>query len=444
RGRRLRHLGGPLRHRRAVAAGVARRLRPRAALRGGSGMGRAQDRQPLPAYRRPGARPARAEDRHGRDRGRVRRSGHRHRPHPRPRRGGVAPGDPCLAAGPVDAAAAHRGGRRQLHRRDRRPGPRRRGRGLRVRRQHRQEGRRAQPGTRGPARPRLADPARRQRRRHGDGRRHRPQRRVPRGGGGAVRRRPRPDGGRRALLRRGRRGAARAVPAQRVPPLRPRGPPPPWPALRAHRHRLAVPPAGAADRRRQPRPLDPGAPRRRLRHHCAHRGQRAHDRPEVARWAHGLPGAVHGRHRGHAVLADLVEPAAPLAARRTGEPRRLRRPAADVPLLGAAARDRVRRGGAVRVRAAHRGHPGGDRALGLVPVLAGHRRAVHCRAGRHRLAWWLGGTAAGPHPVPRARLRRVPQRGLRQGRPRHLAGPPGGLEARRPAGPPAPPGGGSM
>ncbi len=61
------------------------------------------------------------------------------------------------------------------------------------------------------------------------------------------------------------------------------------------------------------------------------------------------PGAVHGRDRGDAHLASAVGTTAPVAARRPGEPRRVRRAPADLPLLGPAARDRVRRPGALVV-----------------------------------------------------------------------------------------------
>ena len=89
-----------------------------------------------------------------------------------------------------------------------------RGRGLRDRRQHREEGRRAQPGSWPSSSPRPASG-----RGDGHGRRLDLRPGVPRGGARAARSRPVPHGGRWAVLRRGRRPAGRPVPAQRVRPV---------------------------------------------------------------------------------------------------------------------------------------------------------------------------------------------------------------------------------
>ena len=96
------------------------------------------------------------------------------------------------------------------------------------------------------------------------------------------------------------------------------------PRLRAHRHRVGVPAAGAARRGRRARPQPARRPGRRLRHRRPHRGQRAHHRAQVARRPDDLAERVHGRHRGDADLAGPVGPAPALAARRAGEPRCLR------------------------------------------------------------------------------------------------------------------------
>ena len=94
----------------------------------------------------------------------------------------------------------------------------------------------------------------RQRLRHGDGRRHHPRPGIPGGGCASADRRPGPDGGRWALLRRGRRRPDRAVPAQRVHPLPARHAPASRPGVRADRHGVDVPAAGAAHGCRRARP----------------------------------------------------------------------------------------------------------------------------------------------------------------------------------------------
>ncbi len=255
------------------ARGHVRRRAGRAARGRGRGAG-AADLQPVPSFDRHPDRPAGPEARHGRHRRHVRRPGDRHRPDPGARRGGLTAGHPRFPGRPVAPARADRRRRRQLHRPDRGGRTRRGRRGDRDRRQHPQEGRRAQPGA-----ARRAPRPGRQRRGDGHGRRHHPGRRVPRDGRAAAHRGPRPDGDRRPVLRRGGRRADRPVPAQRVQPLQPRHPPPARAGLRAHRHRLGVPPRGAAGRGRGARLVAARGARRRVRHRRADRGQRAHASP---------------------------------------------------------------------------------------------------------------------------------------------------------------------
>ena len=229
-------------------------------------------------------------------------------------------------------------------------------------------------------------------------------------------RRPRPDGRRRALLRRGGQRAARPVPAQRVHPLRPRDPTSPWPGLRAHRHRLALP----APARCEPLRPSRGALSRGPGDVYDTAALTEDNELTIALKSLGAlmisPAAVHRGHRGDAHVAGPVGPAAALAARRAGEPRRLRRHPQTL-----------------RYWAQQLGIGYGVIALstylllillmvlsldavGVVPVLA---RASGWSS--RWSAWSRCGGAAGArdcwrHVVPRAGLRAVPQRDLRQGR----------------------------
>ena len=146
----------------------------------------------------PSRRPSKLPDEGGRPQGPLRLTvlvpAHDESAHDRGHVGVVVGADP----------AAGQGGRRgrQLHRRHGRDRATTRRRGLHHGRQHRQEGRRAQPGA-------VGDVCRHRRARrrddHGRGLGDRP--RVPRDGDGAPRGRPGPHRRRRRLLRRGRRAA---------------------------------------------------------------------------------------------------------------------------------------------------------------------------------------------------------------------------------------------
>ncbi len=69
------------------------------------------------------------------------------------------------------------------------------------------------------------------------------------------------------------------------------------------------------------------------------------------------------------------------------------------------------------------------------PFWIGVGLGLHPRAGGHRVARRLEGAAPGADPLPRALLRDVPQRRLREGGLGPVPGPAGRLEARGPAGP---------
>ena len=244
----------------------------------------------------------------------------------------------------------------------------------------------AQPGA-----GRLPRRAGRQRLHHGRRRRHRPRPPLHRGGRSTPHERPGHHERRRAVLRRRHRRPARPVPAQRVRALQPRARAPAGPGVRPHRHRRDLPFHRTAHGRRVTRLAAARRHRRRVRHRRAHRGQRADPGAQDARWAHVQPERVPGRHRADAQVAPPVEPTAAVATGCAREPRRVRPQADAGALLGPAAGHRLQRDRPQRVLDPARRHGARHPQLGLVPLLARHRRHLRGRPGRQR---WDGGWKA--------------------------------------------------